>query len=349
VKGVLITGAGGFIGGYAVKEFLREGWRVFGLVHRNVPSSLEETMAGRAPLTLVKGDVTDRGQLHAVMERVTREHGAPLDAIVHAAGRASDVGRRSAFRKANFESVQHLVELTTEFDVCRFVFVSTTDVYGLLDHNGEREEDLPYFASLNNPYPYYKIAAEKWIRKSLPPDRYSIIRPAQVWGAGDTTLTPRFISFLKKSPWIIHFGRRRGTNRWPLAHVKNVAAALYLGATAAEAAGQAFTVSDKELTTIDEFYRIVGAAAFPEKRFRSVTLPFWMGWLFGTVTSGISNLLNSLHPIADPSLYALYAVSRNLDFSNGRFREFMAAAGRKIVTREEGLRELESALAEAGR
>ncbi|MBU0755886.1 MAG: NAD(P)-dependent oxidoreductase [Planctomycetes bacterium] len=342
MKGVLITGAGGFIGGYAVREFLREGWHVYALLHKNVPARLVEAWESGESLTLLKADVTDFGGLKTVMERIYDDRGAALDALVHCAGRASDVGRRGAFRKTNFESLQHLVRLATDFDVARFVFVSTTDVYGLVDLKGETEDELPYCPAPINPYPYYKIAAELWLQKNLPPHRFSIIRPAQVWGEGDTTLTPRFVDFLKKSSWIFHFSRWRGKNRWPLAHVKNVAAILFLAAIMDEAAGKSINVLDDERTTIDEFYRMVGTVFFPGKRFRTVNLPFWTGWLFGAVVTCLSNLQNRKHPITDPSLYALYAVSRNLDFSNKRFQKLMAKAGRKIHTLEQGMKELAS-------
>ena len=34
---VLVTGAGGFIGGHIVRRFAAEGWKVSGLVHRRQP------------------------------------------------------------------------------------------------------------------------------------------------------------------------------------------------------------------------------------------------------------------------------------------------------------------------
>ena len=339
MKHVLITGVSGFIGDFTVKEFIREGWYVIALIHRTLSSELEE-LSENGNVTLVRGDITLFDDLKIAVEKTLKERDASLDAIVHCAGRASDVGRRSVFRRTNFKSVQHLVQLCRSLDVPRFVFVSTTDVYGLRDFQGECEDELPLVNNRKNPYPEYKIAAENWIRQELPSERFAIVRPAAVWGNGDPTLTPRIVDFLRWSPWIVHFGSWHGRNRWPLAHVRNVASALYLAATLSETSGEVINVLDSEFTTIDEYYKILVGIYFPDKKLKSITLPLWTGKIAGSFISCISNILNLKHPFMDPSLYAVYSVSSNLDFSNRRFQQLMSDSGHTLVTREEGICEL---------
>jgi nucleoside-diphosphate-sugar epimerase len=348
VRHAFITGAAGFIGGYTVRRFTEEGWHVLALVHRTASPELTR-LAHAGSVTLVTGDVTDPAALRTALALVLARRGAVLDAIVQCAGRASDVGWRREFRRTNFESVRGLVGLVREWNVGRLVFVSTTDVYGLRDYHGESEDELALGARPRNPYPEFKIAAENLIRTELPPDRFAIIRPAQVWGVGDRTLTSRIVSFLQTAPWIVHFGKWRGQNRWPLAHVRNVALAAFLAATLPEAGGMAVNVVDDEHTTIDEFYRILARIYLPHRTFRTVTLPFWLGQCVGAVVSGLSSLLNLKQPFADPSFYALYAVSHNLDFSNRKMKQLAASAGRALVTREAGIRELEEAASRAHR
>lgn len=339
MKAVLITGAAGFVGMHAVREFVARGWHVFALVHRSASTELGQ-MAAAGAVRIVAGDVTDE---RSMREALSAAGGGGVDAIVHCAGRASDVGWRREFRRTNFESVQILGRLARESGVGRFVFVSTTDVYGMRDFGGESEEELEFAACPGNAYPEFKIRAERWIEASLPRNMYAIVRPAQVWGVGDPTLTPRIVAFLRGSPWIVHFGRWRGGNRWPLAHVRNVAAGIYLAAVADEAAGEAINVVDDEVTTVEEWYRMLIEVYLPGKRMRSVTLPRWMGGVFGATVSGVSNVLNLRRPFMDPSLYALASVSSNLDFGNGKLRALMAAAGRSLVTQAEGLGELRQA------
>ncbi|HNW44942.1 MAG TPA: NAD(P)-dependent oxidoreductase, partial [Elusimicrobiales bacterium] len=232
MKKVFITGAAGFIGGYVVKEFVGQGWHVIAMVHRNNSPELE-ALARSGSVTILRGDAADLNSLQKAA-LAAAEGGAP-EAVVHCAGRASDVGRDIEFRRANFEPVKNLTELALELNLGRLVFISTTDVYGMRDFNHETEEQLPAADNTGNSYPAYKIAAEDWLRAHLPPERFAIIRPAAVWGKGDRTFAPRILAYLKNAPCIVHFGKWGGRNRWPLAHVRNVAAAAFLAATRPEA------------------------------------------------------------------------------------------------------------------
>ena len=335
----LVTGAAGFIGSWIVEEFVARGWQVLALVHRKREARWQRHVA-TGSVVPVQSDVTDPDRLHADIEEALEAPGRGLNVVVHAAGRASDVGRRSAFRRLNLEAVRHVGKLALANGAQRLVFVSTTDVYGLEDFHGESEEELPLRTTIPNPYPEFKILAEEWVRENMPSDSFAILRPAAVWGPGDTTLTPRIVDFLKWSPWIVHFGRWRGRNRWPLAHVRNVAAAAFLAATRPEAAGRAINVLDSERTSIDAFYRLLADKYLPGKRFRTLCLPLWLGHAMGCAVSLVSNAMKLDHPIMDPSLYAAHSVSSDLEFSNQRLRELFAGAGRRLLTLEEGVREL---------
>jgi nucleoside-diphosphate-sugar epimerase len=339
MKQVFLTGAAGFIGSNIATRFAEEGWRVIALVHRSGNPALDR-LAADVKAVLLRGDLTDMPAIEQTLRDELKRGGQALDAIVHCAGRASDVGWRSAFRKTNLDPVSALAGIAERLQVPRMVFISTTDVYGLRDHHGEQENELPLRAHPNNPDPVFKIKAEQALRNALSPERYVIIRPAQVWGAGDRTLTPRIVDFLKTSPWIVHFGKWKGRNRWPLAHVHNVALAAFLAATDPEAGGQAINVVDNEHTTMDEFYQMLAEIYLPNKRLRTIVLPFWTGQLVGGFISALSNGLNLARPFADPSYYALYSVSRNLDFGNRRMNELFARADRRAVTRAKGLDEL---------
>ena len=66
----------------------------------------------------------------------------------------------------------------------------------------------------------------------------------------------------------------------------------------------------------DEYYRLIIETFLPRKaKMKSITLPFAAGWALGAASTLLSNALNREHPLFDPSLYSLYSVSRNLDFS----------------------------------
>ena len=354
---VLITGAAGFLGGACVREFLSRGWSVTSLVHRREPiieaiiegqipyltpvaapdRAARHTASNRVsvPLLSVRASICDRPALAAALDGA-----GPFDAVVHCAGRASDVGRDRAFRRTNLQGVQNVIACMPAAGIGRLVHVSTTDVYGIRDFS-DADENTPLADNRHNRYPKYKILAERAIADELPPDRVVILRPGAVWGPGDTTIMPRVLKFLSRCPAIVHFGNWRGRNRWPLAHVRNVATAACLAATCDDALGEAYNVVDPERTTVDEYYRMLVAARLPARRpLKSITLPFALGWLAGTVSEVISNAIGASRPIFEPSRYGLYSVSCDLDFSSAKLQRLFTRHGRQFVTRRAGMEEL---------
>ena len=304
---VLVTGAGGFIGGHIVRRFAAEGWKVSGLVHRRQP---KEPVPG---VDYVTGDISDAASLRRLVEAL-----AP-DVIVHAAALASDVGPDRLFRKLNYEPVVTLAPLARR----KFIFLSTADVYGIRDFAGEDVSRLTFDDNLHNPYPRYKILAEQWLKANLPAARFACIRPAAVWGPGDETLERRVADFLRRSPFIVHFGKWRGRNRWPLADVRRVAEAAWLAATTDRWDGDGVTVIDARRITAETFYRETAARLFPERRYRTICLPMWVGVCIGRLSSFLAAILRRTHVPFDPSYYALKTVSSNLDFVDGSYCDIM--------------------------
>ena len=297
MKSVLVTGAGGFIGLNVVKEYLSSGWFVYALVHKNIPQELTEL----DNVKIIQGDVTS--------EDFMLNLGLKVDIVAHVAGLAKDIGAYETYRKINFEPIKYLSKIPKD----KFIYVSTSDVYGIKDFNNA-DENTPLYEFPNNPYPHFKIMSENWLRENC--EKYVIIRPAAVWGDGDKTLENRVVEFLRTSPFIVHFGKWKGQNRWPLANVKNVAKTIVGVSEFDDFDNQAITIIDSEKTTIDGYYRQVAQKYFPDKKFKTITLPFWVGKLLGFISTTVSNLLKLRYPLFDPTFYAVHHVSSNLDFSS---------------------------------
>jgi nucleoside-diphosphate-sugar epimerase len=312
-KTVLVTGAGGFIGLNVVKEYANNGWKVYALVHHNIPNVLY----GIENVEVVKGDVTDENFMMQFLGKT--------DVVAHVAGLAKDIGSDEKFKKLNFEPIKYLSKIPRE----KIVYVSTSDVYGIKDHNNA-DETTPMIEFPKNPYPRYKIMSENWLRENctIP---YVIIRPAAVWGEGDKTLEARVVDFLETSPFIVNFGKWRGKNRWPLANVKNVAKTIVSVSEFDKFNGQAITIIDPERTSIDEYYKQVASRYFPQKTYKSICLPLWVGKLIGFVSTFLSNTLKLRDPLFDPTFYAVHHVSSNLDFSCDRMLEAIKMLEEKKV------------------
>jgi hypothetical protein len=70
---------------------------------------------------------------------------------------------------------------------------------------------------------------------------------------------------------------------------------------------------------------------------RSLTLPFALGWGIGQLSTALSNALGRSRPLFDPTLYGLYTVSCNLDFSSEKLRRLFARHGEEFVDRRTGM------------
>lgn len=342
---VIIAGAAGFIGSAAAEEFLREGWRVTALVHRRPPAD-EARWRGNPRLRLLRGSITDPALLQRLSQAIEAAGGS-CQAIVNCAGRASDVGRDRTFRTANLAGVENLCACVRRLPIGRLVQISTTDVYGVGTCDGA-DETTPLRNNRHNPYPKYKILAERAIARLLEPTRYTILRPGLVWGPGDTTVLPRALAFLRRSPVILHFGRWHGTNRWPLAYVGNVARMIRVVATCDDALGEAFNVVDPETTTMDQYYRMLLETFLPDQADkRAITLPFWVGAIAARVSTLLSNAMNLDHPLFDPSYYSLCHIAHDQHFLGGKAAALAETQGVALVNRDAALCEFKAWNAEA--
>lgn len=310
---VLITGAGGYIGSNAAEYFAKAGYRVVGTIHRHVAERL--TQLG---IKTISVDLADAANLPWLFEE-------KIDYVVHIAARASDVGREEWFREANYEAVKNLAAAAMEHGVKRFVYLSTADVYGLHDFSGESEDRLAFDETVANPYPKYKILSEKWLAANLPRERFSCVRPCVVYGRGDTSITPRTIAYLKNSPLVFHFGKWRGRNRWPLAHVENVCRTLHAAMVLPEAGGEGVMVLDSKRTTLSEYYHEIAREFLGGKRLRECSIPMWAVRPVAWLSTFLSR--NRNEPLFDPTLYALDTVAHNLDFGNARMLDWFAKMG----------------------
>ena len=308
---ILLTGAGGYVGSNAAEYFVRQGFRVVGTARSKMAPRLETSGA-----EIRRVDLTDA-------EAVASLFDGPVDYVVHVAARSSDVGRDAWFREANYEVVRRLATLAMEKGVRRFVYLSTADVYGLHDFNGESEDELSFDEKVTNPYPKYKILSEKWLAANLPSERFSCVRPCVIYGRGDTSITPRTVAYLKNSPLVFHFGRWKGANRWPLAHVENVCRSLHAAMLLPQAGGKGVTVLDSRRVTLSAYYHELAAEFLPAKKLREVAVPMALI----RPIAALSTALSRRTPLFDPTLYSLDTIAHNLDFSNRRMLDWFAAMG----------------------
>jgi UDP-glucuronate 4-epimerase len=130
---VLVTGGAGFIGSHLVERLLREGHQVVcldnfddfydpALKRRNLAPSLQN----RA-FRLVEGDLRHEGALEKIFAS------ARIEGVAHLAARAGvrpSVQNPSLYADVNIRGTVNLLEACRESGVRRFLFASSSSVYG---------------------------------------------------------------------------------------------------------------------------------------------------------------------------------------------------------------------------
>jgi UDP-glucuronate 4-epimerase len=130
---VLVTGGAGFIGSHVVDRLLARGDEVVVLDNLNDfydPRLKERNLAAalRLPgMSLVRGDILDLPLLEKVFA------GTRFDVVAHLAARAgvrASLEQPALYEEVNCRGTLHLLEMVRKHGVRRFVFASSSSVYG---------------------------------------------------------------------------------------------------------------------------------------------------------------------------------------------------------------------------
>ncbi len=153
-KGVLITGATGFIGVYLTRAFLKEGWRVFTALHtRPLPDSFLK--AGATPILL---NINNTDNTKSVMSK--------LDAICHLAAYVPPNYDDSRYAEeclnVNALLTLRLAEQAECFPKLRFIYFSAAQSYNMSNKQLDENSQL-YPADKATYYLTSKLAGEIFV------------------------------------------------------------------------------------------------------------------------------------------------------------------------------------------
>jgi len=130
----LVTGGAGFIGSHLVERLLARGDEVTVLDEFNdfYDPSIKRANVARtsdhASYELIEGDIRDEALVH----RIVRE--GKFDAIVHLAARAGvrpSLAEPILYEEVNCIGTLHLLEAARQYGPKRFIFASSSSVYGI--------------------------------------------------------------------------------------------------------------------------------------------------------------------------------------------------------------------------
>jgi len=226
---VLVTGAGGFVGGRVVERFHLDGLaKVRAAVHRWSSAA----RIGRFPVDIVKLDIMDKDSLTRAMK--------DSDFVIHCA---------YGDKRVNEKGTENVLQAALEVGVRRLVHFSTVEVYG--DVSGHVDESMPMVYS-GNAYADSKINAEKlcaaYQEKGL---SVVVLRPALIYGPFSKLWTIRIAECLLSGRW----GKINHVDGFcnPV-YVDDVVSAITLALDCEAADGQAFNITSLERLTWNQYF-----------------------------------------------------------------------------------------------
>lgn len=261
---ILITGAAGFIGSHLTDRLLREGHEVLGadgftdyyspdLKRRNL-----EGARSNDSFRLAEGNLLDL-DLHALL--------AEVESVVHL---AAEPGVRTSWEnfptylERNVEATQRLLEAAVEHGgLKRFVFASSSSIYGSADH-GPASEDAR--RRPHSPYGLSKLAAEELVslygrEKGVPA---TSLRYFTVYGPRQRPemAIAKFISAAARGEPVTVFGD--GEQVREMTYVMDVVEATVAALEAPP--GGIYNVGGGNRTTVNELLRTIGEVLETEVR-----------------------------------------------------------------------------------
>ncbi|MCW8848400.1 MAG: NAD-dependent epimerase/dehydratase family protein [Melioribacteraceae bacterium] len=261
----LVTGANGFTGSYMVRNLLKNGYTVKGLVRKTSNLDLIKDL----DIELVYADLAK--------DEITEEIMDGIDVVynVGAAFRIEGVPD-SYFWDVNVKGTKKLLEAAKKAGIKKFIHCSTVGVQGDIKNPPAKE------AHPNNPGDYYQksklegeqLALEFFKKEGL---KGTVVRPVGIYGPGDT----RFLKIFK----FINNGKFRmigdGNVLYHLTFVEDLVEGFRLAGEKEEANNEVFTIGGNGYLTLRELVDKISKIL--DKPTSKKSIPVWPVWIAGAL------------------------------------------------------------------
>ena len=171
-KNIFITGGAGYFGSALVPRLLTEGYKVTVL---DLMIYGQNVIKPHKNLKIIKGDIRD--------QNLIKKNVVNTDAVIHLACISNDPSfelNKKLGQDINFKAFEPLVKISKESGIKRFIFASSSSVYGIKKEKNVNEEMK--LEPLTD-YSKFKAECEKVLKKYQSSDFTTVtIRPATVCG-----------------------------------------------------------------------------------------------------------------------------------------------------------------------
>lgn len=214
---IFITGGNGLIGSHVIKQLLRKKNKIICFDKKNSNKFLKQKN-----FTFIKGDILDYNSVVNAVKKMK------IDILLHF---AAYLGVKKTERfgleclKINISGTENILKAAIQYDVKRFIFASSSEVYGNGNNKLIKEDtDLKPKSS----YGISKLAGESFIKSYQKKYglKYNILRFFNVYGKNqrEDFVIPKFAKNIKTSKPIKIYGN--GNQIRSFCHVRDAALAV---------------------------------------------------------------------------------------------------------------------------
>ena len=265
MKSILITGAGGFIGGFLVEEALKRGYDTWAAVRE----STNREFLQDERIHFIELDYSDQDKLEQTLRDHMGEWGR-WDYIVHNLGVTKSTNYLD-FERVNYGYLRTLVDAlkATEMTPDVFLMMSSLSVMGLGDEKTYKpilSTDIPM---PNTFYGVSKLKAESYLR-NIEGFPYTIFRCTGVYGPHEKDYYLMIKSIKRGFDFSVGFDKQMLTFIYVKDLVVGVMDALEKGPLF-----KAYFISENQAYTQQEFRKIV-CEELGKKFVIPVTCPLWL-------------------------------------------------------------------------
>ena len=266
-KRILVTGAGGFIGGFIVAEALKHGYETWAAVRHT--TSREFLRDER--IHFIELDFGHPGQVETALQAAIDEMGGKWHYVVHNLG-ATKAPNYQAFERVNYGYLKIMVDTLKRLkaEPETFLLMSSLSVMGA----GDEKNYTPFKTSddpvPNTQYGLSKAKAENYLTTFNPDFPYTIFRCTGVYGPHERDYYLMMKTIKHGFDFSVGFKKQMLT----FIYVKDLAAAV-IKALEAGPKRRAYFLSEDRAYSQQQFRRIV-LRELHKKLVIPITCPLWL-------------------------------------------------------------------------